>query len=193
MPHRVRLMLVRQRTKLINAIRAHLAEFGVDAPSGRQGVEKLLATIDDSSDERIPLLARRCLAALSERLSLVEHMAAPTSTASASTKPLPTGRRPHMARRCHPPSVYGVRSVLLSGHAVVKAPGQNPATSGLVLPQTVISWSSGAGQSNVGHRVEFHMKVGLMIGTFALEALARISHTAGWSFLVLMAFPIRLH
>jgi transposase len=72
MLHRVRSMLVRQRTMLTNAIRAHMAEFGVVAPIGRQGVEKLLAMIDDSSDERIPILARRCLAALSEQLSLVK-------------------------------------------------------------------------------------------------------------------------
>src|SRR5881628_1387258 len=32
MLHRVRLMLVRHRTKLTNAIRAHMAEFGVVAP-----------------------------------------------------------------------------------------------------------------------------------------------------------------
>jgi transposase len=73
MLHRVRLMLVRHRTKLTNAIRAHMAEFGVVAPIGRQGVEKLLAVIDDGSDERIPILARRCLMALGEQLLLVKN------------------------------------------------------------------------------------------------------------------------
>ena len=73
MLHRVRLMLVRHRTKLTNAIRAHMAEFGVVAPIGRQGVEKLLAVIDDGSDERIPILARRCLIALGEQLLLVKN------------------------------------------------------------------------------------------------------------------------
>jgi transposase len=73
MLHRVRLLLVRHRTKLTNAIRAHMAEFGVVAPIGRQGVEKLLAVIDDGSDERIPILARRCLIALGEQLLLVKN------------------------------------------------------------------------------------------------------------------------
>jgi len=73
MLHRVRLLLVRHRTKLTNAIRAHMAEFGVVAPIGRQGVEKLLAVIDDGSDERIPILARRCLMALGEQLLLVKN------------------------------------------------------------------------------------------------------------------------
>ena len=43
MLHRVRLMLNRQRTQLSNAMRAHMAEFGVVAPVGRMGLERLLA------------------------------------------------------------------------------------------------------------------------------------------------------
>ncbi len=35
MLHRVRLILNRQRTQLSNAMRAHLAEFGIVAPIGR--------------------------------------------------------------------------------------------------------------------------------------------------------------
>lgn len=42
MLHRVRLMLSRQRTQLTNAMRAHMSEFGVVAPVGRMGVERLL-------------------------------------------------------------------------------------------------------------------------------------------------------
>ena len=34
--HRVRLMLMRQRIQLSNAIRGHMAEFGIVAPVGRQ-------------------------------------------------------------------------------------------------------------------------------------------------------------
>lgn len=32
MPHRARGLLVRQRTMLVNALRAHMAEFGIIAP-----------------------------------------------------------------------------------------------------------------------------------------------------------------
>ena len=42
MLHRVRLILNRQRTQLSNAMRAHLAEFGIAAPIGRNGIEQLL-------------------------------------------------------------------------------------------------------------------------------------------------------
>ena len=41
MLHRTRQLLIRQQTMLINAIRAHLAEFGIVAGIGRKGVEKL--------------------------------------------------------------------------------------------------------------------------------------------------------
>jgi transposase len=72
MLHRVRLMQVRQRTMLTNAIRAHLAEFGIVASVGRQGVDELLAIVR-REDERIPLLARACVLALAEQLRLVKQ------------------------------------------------------------------------------------------------------------------------
>src|SRR5262245_34079095 len=40
--HRTRHLLIRQQTSVINAIRAHLAEFGVIAPVGRKGVETVM-------------------------------------------------------------------------------------------------------------------------------------------------------
>jgi transposase len=47
--HRTRHLLIRQQTSVINAIRAHLAEFGIVAPVGRQGVEQLLGVVADSN------------------------------------------------------------------------------------------------------------------------------------------------
>src|SRR5262249_25284464 len=47
MLHRTRHLFVRQQTSLINAIRAHLAEFGIVAPVGRNGMEDLLYVIAD--------------------------------------------------------------------------------------------------------------------------------------------------
>ena len=44
MLHRTRQLFIRQQTSVINAIRAHLAEFGIVAPVGRKGVEQLLAS-----------------------------------------------------------------------------------------------------------------------------------------------------
>ena len=51
--HRTRHLFIRQQTSVINAIRAHLAEFGIVAPVGRQGVEQLLGVVSDASDKTI--------------------------------------------------------------------------------------------------------------------------------------------
>jgi transposase len=66
--HRTRHLFIRQQTSVINAIRAHLAEFGIVAPVGRKGVEQLLAIVADSEDKRIPDVARACIAALGVQL-----------------------------------------------------------------------------------------------------------------------------
>jgi len=73
MVHRTRHLLVRQRTQLINALRAHLAEFGIVAGVGRKGVERLLQVIDDDGDDRVPASARDCLVALRAQLALVNQ------------------------------------------------------------------------------------------------------------------------
>src|SRR5216684_7550664 len=52
MLNRTRHLFIRQQTSVINAIRAHLAEFGVTAPVGRKGIEALLDVVADSSDKR---------------------------------------------------------------------------------------------------------------------------------------------
>jgi transposase len=41
MLHRARHLFIRQQTAVINSIRAYLAEFGVVAPVGRRGVERV--------------------------------------------------------------------------------------------------------------------------------------------------------
>ena len=55
--HRGRERLVRQRTGLVNALRGHLAEFGVIAPQGLRNVSQLIAVVRDEGDTRLPALA----------------------------------------------------------------------------------------------------------------------------------------
>ena len=73
MIHRTRHLFVRQRNALINAIRAHLAEFGIVAGVGRNGVDKLLTLIAEGKDERGPPEARTCLQALAAQLDLIKR------------------------------------------------------------------------------------------------------------------------
>ena len=58
MLYRTRHLFIRQQTSVINAIRAHLAEFGIVAPIGRNGVEQLLGVVADAGDRRLPEVAR---------------------------------------------------------------------------------------------------------------------------------------
>jgi transposase len=70
--HRTRHLFIRQQTAVINAIRAHLAEFGIIAPVGRNGVEQLLGVVADASDKRLPEVARACVAALGAQLQMLK-------------------------------------------------------------------------------------------------------------------------
>src|SRR3977135_2070268 len=70
--HRARHLFIRQQTSVINAIRAHLAEFGIVAPVGRNGVEQLLGVVADSNAKRLPEVARTCVAALGSQLRILK-------------------------------------------------------------------------------------------------------------------------
>jgi transposase len=73
MLHRTRELLVRQRTMLVNAIRGHMAEFGIVARAGVAHVTALLAVIADPEDTRVPLDARTCLQGLAVQLLSVDQ------------------------------------------------------------------------------------------------------------------------
>jgi transposase len=72
MLHRTRHLFIRQQTAVINAIRGHLAEFGIVAPVGRNGVEQLLGVVADARDKRLPEVARACVAALGAQLQMLK-------------------------------------------------------------------------------------------------------------------------
>src|SRR5215203_6099865 len=78
MLHRTRDLLIRQRTQLINALRAHLAEFGLVAETGREGLAQLAAIImDESNREALPSAMKQALQAIVDQLAALEfHEAA---------------------------------------------------------------------------------------------------------------------
>ncbi len=67
MLHKTRDLLVRQRTALIHALRAHLAEFGVVAATGPGGVKVLTKLLHEARDE-LPVHARTALTSLVAKL-----------------------------------------------------------------------------------------------------------------------------
>ena len=54
MLHCSRQLFIRQQTSVINAIRAHMDEFGIVAPVGRKGVEQLLDIVTEAKGESRP-------------------------------------------------------------------------------------------------------------------------------------------
>jgi len=58
--HRGRDLLVRQRTMLINALRGHLAEFGLIAGQGKGNFATLLASLEGEAGRGCPRRRCRC-------------------------------------------------------------------------------------------------------------------------------------
>jgi len=74
MLHRTRDLLMRQRTQVINALRAHLAELGIVAAQGREGIKELLTIIASEEDARLPVDAHTSLIVLAAELQAMQTM-----------------------------------------------------------------------------------------------------------------------
>src|SRR6476660_2097712 len=92
MLHRTRDLLIRQRTQLINAMRAHLAELGLVAQTGREGVQQLMRTVAEADNERLPSDARVACKAIIAQLQAVQMQIAGLE------------KRIHQAHRANPAS-----------------------------------------------------------------------------------------
>lgn len=71
MLHRARELLVRQRTMLANAVRAHAAEFGLIVPKGIQRLAELRTLIAQSDPDVLPELAKSVLVLLVDQIDAV--------------------------------------------------------------------------------------------------------------------------
>jgi transposase len=74
MQHRTRDLLMRQRTQLINAMRAHLAELGIVSAQGREGLSELLAVISNEQGVQMPIDARASLMVLAAQLQALQTL-----------------------------------------------------------------------------------------------------------------------
>ena len=91
--HRGRERLVRQRTGLVNALRGHLAEFGLIAPQGLRNVGKLIAIVRDEGDARLPDWRAKCYRCWRHRLSSWAAVAAIEKQLMAWHKSNPVSQR----------------------------------------------------------------------------------------------------
>ena len=90
---RTRDLLVRQRTQAINALRGHLAEFGVIAAKGVPNLPKLIAIVEDPGAD-LPEVARIILTVLAGQLrALDERVAVLDREIARRAKEDPVARR----------------------------------------------------------------------------------------------------
>lgn len=68
MLHRTRALLLRQRTQLINALRGHLAEFGLVARRGARNIRELADLVRDTDRKALPDTARAMLILILEQM-----------------------------------------------------------------------------------------------------------------------------
>ena len=89
------MMLMRQRIQLSNAIRAHMAEFGLVAPIGREGLRRLIDDRPRRADERVPAEARACSELLADQLRAGERARSwrPTGGSLPARRATEVGRR----------------------------------------------------------------------------------------------------
>jgi transposase len=74
MLHRTRDLLMRQRTQVINALRAHMAELGIVFAQGREGLKELLKIIASEQDARLPVDAHTSLVVLAAELQAMQTL-----------------------------------------------------------------------------------------------------------------------
>src|SRR3954463_16058639 len=118
---RTRDLLVRQRTQAINALRGHLAEFGIIAAKGPLHVPKLIALMDDPTSD-LPHAARVILGilvqelhALNERIAMLDREIARQAKENAVARRLMT--------------IPGIGAVTAAAHGAGPAGPHVPARS----------------------------------------------------------------
>lgn len=70
--HKARALLITQRTRLMNGLRAHLAEYGVSAPRGVRGFADLMERLAAGEVGEAPAYLRRSLSAMAEPLAALQ-------------------------------------------------------------------------------------------------------------------------
>lgn len=72
--HRARVLLMRQRTKLMHALRAHMAELGIIAETGLEGLAKLVNFVSDAhSNGSLPQPMVAALSALVDQIMSLDQ------------------------------------------------------------------------------------------------------------------------
>lgn len=190
--HRARDLLTRQRTMILNAIRAHLAEFGIVAPQGPRHVVELLARLPGDYGSVLPDIARRAIMALAAQLaSIIEQV-------HALERDLLIWHRTNAPsqRLATIPGIGIITATALAASvpdaSVFKSGRQFAAFLGLVPRQ-----NSSGGKSRLGHISKMgngYLRKLLVVGATSVLRRARISDVgqAPWIQALLERKPARV-
>jgi transposase len=192
MLHRTRDLLVRQRTMLINALRGHMAEFGIIAPQGASRVGELVALLMDEGEATLPALARQALRRLAGELHALERRIAEIEAAIlAWHKENEVGRRLATIPGIGPITASAIVATV-GDAAQFGSARQLAAWIGLVPKQN----SSGGKQrrSGISKQGDRYLRRLLVLGATALIRHARTKATpqAAWIRQLLERRPAKL-
>nr|WP_239468393.1 IS110 family transposase [Microvirga arvi] len=180
MLHRTRELLVRKRTMLVNALRGHLAEYGIIAPQGLPSVPKLREVAEKVRGAALPELAWRCV-----RLIIAQLEEAQVRVAEAEQEILVWHRTNEVSQRFE--TIPGVGIITASAlAATISDPNsfhsgrRSAAWIGLVPRQ-----SGTGGKVRLGHiskQGDRYLRRLLVLGATTLLRHARgnASAAAGW-------------
>jgi transposase len=114
---KTRALLVNQRTQVINALRAHLSEFGIIAAAGTTKVAGLISIVRDNTDLRLPKAARIALMEVASQVDALKTQIEKLEQAIVATV-----RRDDDARRLV--TIPGVGAIIAASvSALVPDPG----------------------------------------------------------------------
>jgi len=190
--HRTRDLLIRQRTMLINALRAHLAEFGIITRQGRLGVATLVTLIEKGEAELIPTMAREALLAVINQMRDTQKR-----IGSIERKIQKWHRSNEQSRRLE--TIPGIGPITASAIAATitdanlfRSGRELAAWIGLVPRQ-----SSSGGKERLGHitkKGDSYIRRLLVVGAHAVLKVARHKEipTTQWAAALLARKPYKL-
>jgi len=190
--HRARELLIRQRTMLINALRGHLAEFGIVTRVGRAGVSTLITLVEDDEHDLIPAIARDAL------LAVVDQLRDAHERSGAIERKIQVWHRSNeQSRRLE--TIPGIGPITASAIAATitdaslfRSGRELAAWIGLVPRQ-----NSSGGKERLGHiskKGDAYLRRLLVIGAHAVLRFARNgkSSTTKWAAALLARKPYKL-
>ena len=188
---KVRQLLVQQRTRCVNALRGHLAEFGIVAAKGMGKVSDLVAVVRDLEDDRLPDAAREALLDLTRQIETADD-----GIRRLETRLVRRSRTDERARRLATiPGVGAITAAALQATAVDPAAFRSARHFAAWLGLTPRANSSGGkerrgGISKQGNRM---LRSLLVLGATArLRYLRAAPERADWASRLLARRPFKV-